>query len=135
MRAELAELAAGVDADDAAALAATSDRSAGARAQGRRSRRRCARILDGVRRSSASGRVAVRSSATSEDTAGTSFAGMHETFTNVAGADAARSTRVVDCWASLFGERVIAYRRHAASPTSRRSRSSCSRWSTRSAAA
>ena len=53
--------------------------------------------------------VAVRSSATSEDTAGTSFAGMHETFANVVGGDAVLD-RLVDCWASLFGERVIAYR-------------------------
>ena len=34
---------------------------------------------------------------------------MNETFTNVVG-DAAVLERVVDCWASLFGERVIAYR-------------------------
>jgi pyruvate,water dikinase len=53
--------------------------------------------------------VAVRSSATAEDTAGTSFAGMHETFANVIG-DAAVLERLVDCWASLYGERVIAYR-------------------------
>ena len=53
--------------------------------------------------------VAVRSSATSEDTAGTSFAGMNETFTNVVGADAVL-TRVVDCWASVYGQRVVAYR-------------------------
>ena len=53
--------------------------------------------------------VAVRSSATAEDTAGTSFAGMHETFANVVG-DAAVLDRVVDCWASLFGERAISYR-------------------------
>jgi pyruvate, water dikinase len=53
--------------------------------------------------------VAVRSSATAEDTAGTSFAGMHETFANVVG-DTAVLDRLVDCWASLFGERVIAYR-------------------------
>ena len=53
--------------------------------------------------------VAVRSSATAEDTAGTSFAGMHETFTNVIG-DAAVLSRLVDCWASLYGERVISYR-------------------------
>jgi pyruvate,water dikinase len=53
--------------------------------------------------------VAVRSSATAEDTAGTSFAGMHETFANVVG-DAHVLERLVDCWASLFGERVISYR-------------------------
>ena len=38
--------------------------------------------------------VAVRSSATSEDTGATSFAGMHESFTNVIGEDALRE-RVV----------------------------------------
>jgi pyruvate,water dikinase len=53
--------------------------------------------------------VAVRSSATAEDTAGSSFAGMHETFANVVGDDAVLE-RVVDCWSSLFGPRVIAYR-------------------------
>lgn len=53
--------------------------------------------------------VAVRSSATAEDAAGTSFAGMHETFANVVG-DGAVLARLVDCWASLYGERVIAYR-------------------------
>jgi len=53
--------------------------------------------------------VAVRSSATSEDTAGASFAGMNKTFTNVAGADAVLD-RVRDCWASVFGPRVLAYR-------------------------
>jgi len=54
-------------------------------------------------------RVAVRSSGTMEDTAGTSFAGMNATFTNVAG-EQELLARVVDCWASLYGERVIAYR-------------------------
>jgi pyruvate,water dikinase len=53
--------------------------------------------------------VAVRSSATAEDTAAASFAGMNETFLNVHGADA-----VVDavrrCWRSLFGTRTIYYR-------------------------
>jgi pyruvate,water dikinase len=53
--------------------------------------------------------VAVRSSATGEDTAGTSFAGMHETFANVIGDDAVIES-VVACWCSLYGERVIAYR-------------------------
>ncbi|MGE3411044.1 MAG: phosphoenolpyruvate synthase [Dehalococcoidia bacterium] len=54
--------------------------------------------------------VAVRSSATSEDTATTSFAGMHETFTNVEGSDALLD-RVRDCWASAYGQRAIAYRK------------------------
>ena len=53
--------------------------------------------------------MAVRSSATAEDAADTSFAGMHETFTNVVGDDRCLE-RLVDCWASLYGERVIAYR-------------------------
>jgi pyruvate,water dikinase len=53
--------------------------------------------------------VAVRSSATAEDTAGTSFAGMNETFTNVRG-DHDLLDRVVDCWASLYGARVVTYR-------------------------
>ena len=53
--------------------------------------------------------VAVRSSATAEDTESASFAGMNETFLNVRGPDA-----VVDavrrCWSSLFGARTIYYR-------------------------
>ena len=53
--------------------------------------------------------VAVRSSATAEDSATTSFAGMNETFTNVRG-DEELLARIVDCWASLFGGRVLAYR-------------------------
>ena len=53
--------------------------------------------------------VAVRSSGTSEDAGDTSFAGMNATFTNVAG-DADLLTRLVDCWASLYGARVISYR-------------------------
>lgn len=53
--------------------------------------------------------VAVRSSATAEDTGGTSFAGMHETYLNTVGAQAFLE-RVVDCWASLYGARVISYR-------------------------
>lgn len=53
--------------------------------------------------------VAVRSSATSEDAAGTSFAGMHDTYNNVVG-DEAVLQRVRECWASLYGDRVISYR-------------------------
>ncbi|WP_448004775.1 phosphoenolpyruvate synthase [Agromyces bauzanensis] len=53
--------------------------------------------------------VAVRSSATSEDAAGTSFAGMHDTYNNVVG-DEAVLARLRDCWSSLYGDRVISYR-------------------------
>ena len=53
--------------------------------------------------------VAVRSSATAEDTEGTSFAGMHQTFTDVSGNEILLD-RVVDCWASMAGERALTYR-------------------------
>jgi pyruvate,water dikinase len=53
--------------------------------------------------------VAVRSSATAEDAASTSFAGMNETFTNVRGGEEL-ARRLVDCWASLWSPRVVAYR-------------------------
>ena len=53
--------------------------------------------------------VAVRSSATGEDGADASFAGMNETFTNVRG-EQDLIEKVGECWASLFGPRVVAYR-------------------------
>jgi len=68
-----------------------------------------ARVLDAFHALGPGARVAVRSSATQEDTAGTSFAGMHRTFTNVAGDDALVEA-VIGCWQSVFGERVVAYR-------------------------
>lgn len=54
--------------------------------------------------------VAVRSSAPGEDTAATSFAGMHQTFTNVRG-NADLVGRIRDCWASAYGARALDYRR------------------------
>jgi len=53
--------------------------------------------------------VAVRSSATAEDSANASFAGQQETFLNVTG-EANVVKRVQDCWASLFTPRAIYYR-------------------------
>jgi pyruvate,water dikinase len=53
--------------------------------------------------------VAVRSSATSEDTAGTSFAGMNRTFTDITGEEQLLEA-IVECWASLYGARVLTYR-------------------------
>ncbi|MHB8084243.1 MAG: phosphoenolpyruvate synthase [Dehalococcoidia bacterium] len=53
--------------------------------------------------------VAVRSSATMEDSEQASFAGMNATFLNVHGKeDLIR--KVKECWASLYGARVIFYR-------------------------
>jgi pyruvate,water dikinase len=53
--------------------------------------------------------VAVRSSAVGEDGADASFAGMNATFTNVRGMDELLE-RIAECWASVFGARVVAYR-------------------------
>ncbi|HEM60782.1 MAG TPA: phosphoenolpyruvate synthase [Chloroflexi bacterium] len=53
--------------------------------------------------------VAVRSSATAEDTAEASFAGMNDTFLNVYGEKDVLEA-VKKCWASLYGARVIFYR-------------------------
>ncbi len=53
--------------------------------------------------------VAVRSSATSEDTEAASFAGMNRSFLNVFGDDQLIA-KVRECWASLYGARVIYYR-------------------------
>jgi len=66
-------------------------------------------VLDGYHKLGGGLRVAVRSSGTGEDTSGTSFAGMNVTYTNVAG-DEELLRRVVDCWSSIYGQRVIAYR-------------------------
>ena len=54
---------------------------------------------------------AVRSSGTAEDTAEASFAGMHDTFLHISGAE-----RVIDavrrCWASMWSARALSYRRN-----------------------
>jgi pyruvate,water dikinase len=110
VRDELRAAFASADPDDPAALAAASLRMrelverAGVPAEVRAALAGAyARLGDGAA-------VAVRSSATSEDTGATSFAGMHETFTNVVGEEALMR-RVIDCWKSAYGQRVIAYRR------------------------
>jgi phosphoenolpyruvate synthase/pyruvate phosphate dikinase len=53
--------------------------------------------------------VAVRSSATAEDTAEASFAGQQDTYLWVRGAEAVVA-HVGRCWASLFTPRAVAYR-------------------------
>lgn len=53
--------------------------------------------------------VAVRSSATAEDSPTASFAGQHESYLNVVGADQVLAA-VKKCYASLFNDRAIKYR-------------------------
>lgn len=62
--------------------------------------------------------VAVRSSATAEDMPGTSFAGMNETFLNVRGEEALLEA-IRRCWVSLYGARVLFYRRKQGIPEER----------------
>jgi pyruvate,water dikinase len=111
LRAQIARKLEGIDIDDASALqTAAADLRATIEAAPlpgpieRAIRAAYAALADG-----ADAPVAVRSSATAEDTEAASFAGMNETFLNVCGADA-----VVDavrrCWSSLFGARTISYR-------------------------
>ena len=54
--------------------------------------------------------VAIRSSAIGEDSATASFAGIHETYLNVKGAERVVNA-VKDCVASAFSERALEYRR------------------------
>lgn len=67
------------------------------------------RILSSYRAMGPDCYVAVRSSATGEDGADASFAGMNETYTNIRG-EHDLIEAVQNCWASLFGPRVVAYR-------------------------
>ena len=54
--------------------------------------------------------VAVRSSASAEDSGGASFAGIHDSFLNVRGINNICSA-VKECYASLWTPRAVAYRR------------------------
>jgi pyruvate, water dikinase len=112
VRARLQSLVAGVDVSSPEALTHVAGelqalvRSAGMPESLRHAVRDAyARLGDGTP-------VAVRSSATAEDTASTSFAGMNQTFTNVRGGEELTG-RIVDCWASLWSARVGRVPRHA----------------------
>ena len=60
--------------------------------------------------------VAVRSSAVDEDGADASFAGQHDTYLNVVGAEAIGEA-IVRCWESARSPRVLEYRRQHGLPT------------------
>jgi pyruvate,water dikinase len=111
LREQIAERLAAVDVDDAEALQRAAD---DVRAMVRE--QPVPEAIEGELRSAlaelvgdADAPVAVRSSATAEDTEAASFAGMNETFLNVRGADAVVDA-VRGCWASLFGARTVFYR-------------------------
>lgn len=59
--------------------------------------------------------VAVRSSATAEDSAEASFAGLQDTYLGVFGAGAV-ADHVRRCWASLYNDESVAYRRRLGLP-------------------
>ncbi len=59
--------------------------------------------------------VAVRSSATLEDSPEASFAGLQDTYLGVRGPDAVLD-RVRSCWASLYNDESVAYRRRMGLP-------------------
>ncbi|MGV9827285.1 MULTISPECIES: phosphoenolpyruvate synthase [unclassified Gordonia (in: high G+C Gram-positive bacteria)] len=66
-------------------------------------------LLDAYHRLGSDVPVAVRSSAAGEDGRDASFAGMNRTLTDIVGDDALVDA-VMQCWMSLFGPRVVAYR-------------------------
>lgn len=109
VRAELAGTLASIDVDDPAALAAGAAHLRELVGKAAIPEELHREILDAYHEMGG-GPVAVRSSATAEDTAGASFAGMNRTFTNVSGDDELLDA-IVGCWASLFGDRSVAYRR------------------------
>ncbi|MFM8603991.1 MAG: phosphoenolpyruvate synthase [Cyanobium sp.] len=109
LRPRLQELLCGLDCEDLAALSA-----AGAAARDLvGSAALPAELADAIRSAYAqlgSPAVAVRSSATAEDLPQASFAGQQETFLNVCGEEALLAA-CRRCYASLFTDRAISYRR------------------------
>ncbi|MGB2695169.1 MAG: PEP/pyruvate-binding domain-containing protein [Dehalococcoidia bacterium] len=69
-----------------------------------------ARAYEALRAEASGAPVAVRSSATAEDSAGASFAGQHITLLNVDGLEAVLDG-VLACWASLYSALAFHYRR------------------------
>ncbi|MGH3154266.1 MAG: PEP/pyruvate-binding domain-containing protein, partial [Streptosporangiaceae bacterium] len=71
--------------------------------------------LCGAGAAGAAGAVAVRSSATLEDSAEASFAGLQDTYLGVRGADGVLDA-VRRCWASLYNDESVVYRRRMGLP-------------------
>src|SRR5579862_5416281 len=101
----LEDLLSELDVEDTAALQAAADEARRAVAQSEMPAWLAEAIASAYEQLAEDGedvRVAARSSATAEDTASASFAGMNETFLNVRGR-AAVIDAVKRCWESLFG--------------------------------
>ncbi len=111
LREQLADVLEGVDAEDTEALEAASVAAGELFDRASIPEQLVEEIRSGYERlaTGEGAPVAVRSSATAEDTAETSFAGMNESFLNVQGADAVVEA-VRRCWRSLFSARAIYYR-------------------------
>ncbi|MFI4984640.1 MAG: phosphoenolpyruvate synthase [Solirubrobacterales bacterium] len=112
LRERLAELLDDVDVEDTAALEAASTTARelfDATPVPELLRQEIVSVYEQLAGEDSQAPVAVRSSATAEDTAETSFAGMNETFLNIRGAEAVIDA-VRRCWRSLFGARTIYYR-------------------------
>ncbi|MFD1963906.1 pyruvate,water dikinase [Pseudonocardia antarctica] len=101
---------AGLPADDADGLAAVAAELRGLVASRPVPDDVAAAVTAAVGRAPAGTAWAVRSSATAEDLPTASFAGQQDSYLNVVGADAVLD-RMRDCWASLFTDRAVAYRR------------------------
>ncbi|HEU5268750.1 MAG TPA: phosphoenolpyruvate synthase [Jatrophihabitans sp.] len=112
VRAELARLIAELDVNDPASLTKVSQAAAEAIQHSVIPDQIARDIRRAYHQLGADVRVAVRSSGISEDAGDTSFAGMNESFTNVCGL-AQLFERIKGCWASLYGERSLAYRTEA----------------------
>jgi pyruvate, water dikinase len=112
------ELRAGLGSLDAASLRAIAAASARMRAAVTAAplpRAVAAAIADGYAALGGAPRVAVRSSATMEDSAAASFAGLQDTYLHVHG-EAAVLDAVRRCWASLYNDESVTYRRRIGLP-------------------
>jgi len=111
-RDRLVELIGHLDAGNPDSLRATSQTAAAAIRAGVISEAIADQIKQSYQQLGHEPRVAVRSSGISEDAGDTSFAGMNASFTNVCGLTDLFD-KIKQCWASLYGERSLAYRAEA----------------------
>lgn len=105
----LEKIAAEIDYDDASALDAVTGQIRDLILQTPVPDGLADEIVSAYEKLGPAGFVAVRSSATAEDIAGASFAGLYESYLNVTGHDEVIAA-IRQCWASLWSTRAAAYR-------------------------